>query len=580
VLTSKILQRIKDTYGLRMTWNLGVIRLIFRVDDGGFELHRKVPYDYDSEFQDLHMKIASALCDGHITIHEALNFQTEVKDHVHTARCGVFLRDFPGRLIVYPGLAATCAVIFFSGSWRDAGIAALCGLATGMLEFFLCWIGGEAKVLIDIGCGTITGIIGGLFYRFGGESSCLSSIFLGTLYWYFYGTAFVLGLLEIIAGELETGVTRFMAVSIKTFVLCLGASFGLLLTSPSPADIWSEQSENCGSIDLGAQWWRIPLYLACSVFALAQYRFPVVSYWRGLTVQLVAYEVQYQVFEFFKRRSSSEALEDNIDTMASNILGAAAAVVTACLTESPIDVIQQKYYAQLLQRGKHRDDSASRVDDVLYAIVAAETKFSAKLNLGRKAEVEKIELEKKLRRETAEIRDPGNPRTKIELSKKEEDLLIDTIITAESINVWAMLMPAVYQLVPGSMIAKLWFNSIFPPPLITKDVPIEGTNFTYHRYELDSNQDDVFSNLMVISCSLALGLIVGFAFVQLFQRFYNAVAFWESDERKEARNDERAKLQGMYAATKDVMDDPETDGDEVEYPPGENGFNDEEGVEN
>ena len=85
---------------------------------------------------------------------------------------------------------------------------------------------------------------------------------------------------------------------------------------------------------------------------------------------------------------------------------------------------------------------------------------------------------------------------------------------------------------------------------------------------------------MVISCSLALGLIVGFAFVQLFQRFYNVVAFWESDERKEARNDERAKLQGMYAATKDVMDDPETDGDEVEYPPGENGFNDEEGVEN
>jgi len=255
-------------------------------------------------------------------------------------------------------------------------------------------------------------------------------------------------------------------------------------------------------------------------------------------------------------------------------------VVTACLLSRLVDVIQQKYYAQLLQRGKHRDDSASKVDDVLYAIVAAEAKFSAKLNLGRKAEVEKIELEKKLRREAAEIRDPGNPRTKIELSKKEEDLLIDTIITAESINVWAMLMPAVYQLVPGSMIAKLWFNSIFPPPLITKDVPIEGTNFTYHTYELDSNQDDVFSNLMVISCSLALGLIVGFAFVQLFQRFYNAVAFWESDERKEERNDERAKLQGMYAATKDVMDDPETDGDEVEYPPGENGFNDEEGVEN
>ena len=47
------------------------------------------------------------------------------------------------------------------------------------------------------------------------------SIFMGTLYWFFYGTAFVVGLVEILAGELETGVTRFMAVSIKTFVLCV-----------------------------------------------------------------------------------------------------------------------------------------------------------------------------------------------------------------------------------------------------------------------------------------------------------------------------------------------------------------------
>ena len=27
----------------------------------------------------------------------------------------------------------------------------------------------------------------------------------------------------------------------------------------------------------------------------------------------------------------------------------------------------------------------------------------------------------------------------------------------------AMLMPAVYQLVPGSMIARMWFETIIPP---------------------------------------------------------------------------------------------------------------------
>ena len=35
-----------------------------------------------------------------------------------------------------------------------------------------------------------------------------------------------------------------------------------------------------------------------------------------------------------------------------------------------------------------------------------------------------------------------------------------------------MLMPTVYQLVPGSLIARLWFNAIFPPK------PIEMTMST------------------------------------------------------------------------------------------------------
>ena len=34
-----------------MTWDLGVFKLKFRVDEGGFEIHRKIQYDYDSEYQ-------------------------------------------------------------------------------------------------------------------------------------------------------------------------------------------------------------------------------------------------------------------------------------------------------------------------------------------------------------------------------------------------------------------------------------------------------------------------------------------------------------------------------------------------
>lgn len=183
LLTSKILQQLKDRFGLRMTWELGVTKLKFRVEEGRFELHRRVPYDYDSEFQDLYMKIAIAHLEGRINIHQALIFQAETKYGHHTANSGLFLRDFPGRLVLYPLEAATCAVIFFSGDWFDAGVAAVCGLASGCMEYLLITIGGDAKVLIDVLVGTVTGAIGGLAYRFLGQKTCLPAVFLGTLYW-------------------------------------------------------------------------------------------------------------------------------------------------------------------------------------------------------------------------------------------------------------------------------------------------------------------------------------------------------------------------------------------------------------
>ena len=89
------------------------------------------------------------------------------------------------------------------------------------------------------------------------------------------GTAFVVGLLEIFAGEIETGVTRFIGVSVKTFVLCLGAGFGLMLVSKNVSQIWEDQASNCGALNLHDSWWRVPLYLACSASCLGQYRFPI-----------------------------------------------------------------------------------------------------------------------------------------------------------------------------------------------------------------------------------------------------------------------------------------------------------------
>ena len=75
---------------------------------------------------------------------------------------------------------------------------------------------------------------------------------------FFYGTAFVIGLLEIIAGELETGVIRFLAVSVKTFVLSVMSAAGLTLVLGGEVyKVWLSSSDynsdNCFNMDLGDQ---------------------------------------------------------------------------------------------------------------------------------------------------------------------------------------------------------------------------------------------------------------------------------------------------------------------------------------
>ena len=120
---------------------------------------------------------------------------------------------------------------FFGGDIWDGLIATICGLSADIIEFLMCTLGGDTKIRIDILVGISTGIIGSFFmYRDTEDIEsqvCLPEVFMGALYWFFYGTAFVIGILEIISGQLETDVVRFMGVSVKTFVLTLGTTVGI-----------------------------------------------------------------------------------------------------------------------------------------------------------------------------------------------------------------------------------------------------------------------------------------------------------------------------------------------------------------
>ena len=144
-----------------------------------------------------------------------------------------------------------------------------------------------------------------------------------------------------------------------------------------------------------------------------------------------------------------------------------------------------------------------------------------------------------------------------------------SLICHREINIWSILMPAVYQLVPGSIIARLWFHAIFPP---TPCVPcLEDQNLdAFGRFCsaddkqsfdggvcADDSQESVFSNLMVISTSLALGLIFGFACVQLFMVIFGWMASHclNADAEKIALMKRKQTMtEGMFTA--DTDEDP------------------------
>ena len=324
---------------------------------------------------------------------------------------------------------------------------------------------------------------------------------MGTLYWFFYGTAFVIGILEIVAGELETGVIRFMAVSVKTFVLSLGSAYGLhMVMGKDSAMAW--EANNCGQINLDEKWWRIPLYLLCSASALGQYRFPVAQYGKGLVVQLVGYEVQYSLFQAFSYVGHTR---DYLDTASSNTVAAIASVLAAFVLSYTLDAMRFYYNARLL----HRVHKFSPFGECMFKWNAAWIRITNFLGIGRESDKLFLDLYPRLKSERIELNDPNHWRSEITLSEDEERLLDEAIIAAEPTNIWSLLMPTVYQLVPGSLIARLWFNSIFPPsPDLLRVTDVNATE-TDLLYQSSINQDNVFSSLMVIAASLALGLLLG-----------------------------------------------------------------------
>lgn len=323
----------------------------------------------------------------------------------------------------------------------------------------------------------------------------------------------MIGLLEIIASELQTGVTRFLAVAVKTFVLSIGSAVGLtLVLNGEVYDIWTNQLDPegvaCDRFGLSSSypwdpWWRIPLYLLCSVSVLGQYRFIIMNYWAGLIVQLAAYVAQ----DYFKVSLKDNHTFDGMNTVFGDIIGAMASVAAASVIALLVDFVRAQ--------SRIDTDETTMVGKFFQNLYRGLVGIGNCLGLGRglisRSSAVRATLEEESKKQ-------GIPKDEVVLSQEDEATLIEEAVEAQEYNLWSLLMPAIYQLVPGSKLAMYWYNVIFPPqPIQNAAVFYNETtdDFTEVLASAEKASDSAEYALWLTSVSLALGMILGLAAVRI-----------------------------------------------------------------
>jgi hypothetical protein len=250
------------------------------------------------------------------------------------------------------------------------------------------------------------------------------------------------------------------------------------------------------TFEMWNQWWRLPFYILCSVSVLGQYRFVVMNYWLGLLVQLVGYEIQYIVGNAFKDRHAF----DGMDTVYANVSGAAAAVATASFLCLLLETVRKSTTVKMLQN--NNDEKLSVFGKFM------NSSYGCWVHWGRC-----LGITRGLPRKVARVREKLEELTETQvLSVEEEATLIAGVVESQEFNVWSFLMPAIYQLVPGSKIALFWYAAIFPPTPFVNVVNVTTLD-TYEESVVPSAESSYY-DLMLISVSLALGLLLGLALVR------------------------------------------------------------------
>ena len=506
-LVNKLCEKLDIDVPELLEVEVGVSEMRWSIRCGAVRVVHKHELVYDMSAVNYLSKIGHSVLANELTAEEGLQLICDHEDdNSQQALSTCFerqYRDYPGRAGVLVIMAPLCATVFFGGTWWDFFLSFPCGLAAGSLA----WLGTKHEELAGVTDYLVSIVVGAIAMIFSSafpERTCFSAQVFGPLYWFFYGTAFVLSLYETTNNQLVTGVSRFFQAFLRSYGLALGAACGAWIASVvfgvDDAPIDDTCSEKEGQISLS---WYILLYPLTAIACLMQFRVKMNQWFICAIVQTVAYKSQYLLGTYYEQPD-----------FVANLVSAYLAVTASAFCIG----IENKLHVSTLQlpnNGKSdaESDSGEQYEEERNHLCTSRTDASSSFS----------PLLSALSNKTGDRDNTGNDENGVHLASQSPESLPsfrlrlrerltyacryfnlygkaraysenDNSLQAES-DLWVALMPALYLLVPGSKLLSEAFTSMV---------------VSFNKFD-SSNAGVLGSSLAAIAVAQVVGLRLGFA---------------------------------------------------------------------
>ena len=479
-LTQSLVRQLTTELGVPdLSLEIEVFALRWDYRQGTISTCHRIAFDYD--MADVHelSKIGWAVLDGSLQVQDGLRAIRDMGSRTPVRRMENCYRDFPGRALIIPLMASTCTTVYFNGTWLDLGFSAACGAASGLVA----WIATMHEQLAGVSdylAAIVTAMISTAAVTTFPDSACFSSQVLGTLYWFLYGTAFVISLYEISNNQLITGTTRFIQATLRSYGLAFGSLIGVWLAAYGGEARYEAVEESCSLKDgqISNNLWYLLLFPGSAIACLMQFRVKLVHFPVCFIVQCVAYGFQYLLGTVWKQPE-----------FLANLIPAFLAIITSalCINIShrlKIYNLEVKREAYLLERKKN-DNEAEHSSRTTEEGAVERVALSGTTPGG----------------EEQSVRSHHDSNVIAFVSDRELYTKNDSSerLQYASSDLWFCLLPALYLLVPGSKLLQTAFEGLIST--------------------LDGNEDDglgvdrldsLAASLLIVALGQVIGLRLGF----------------------------------------------------------------------